>query len=323
MPWLRVDETLADDPAIFRAARELGLDDSDLFLGMFIRLLSWVSRYAPDGNLRGFDAAEIAKGAGWLGDPQVFLDALHAAGLISEQNDRLELRDWWEMQGKHRELQKRDAQRQAKKRAALKKSEGCTGDVQKSSNGRTEDFSANVRTDDSDVNHDTSEPTLHLKVADNPNFRIFWASYPKRKSKTDARKAWKQTAKSRPPLPQIVAKLEELMHSPEWRKDGGQYIPYPATWLRRGGWDDEVTPPRSNIHTFGSREEPSHPEDIAMYSGADGSPPHPMWDSYDETHEDLDGPWERFDDWLARQDWEPIDAIKPDPIMNAGSKSAR
>ena len=323
MTWLRVDETLADDPAVFRAAAKLGLDDSDLFLGKLVRLSSWVARYALDGDLRSFDAAEIARAAAWPSDPQVFLNALHDSGLISEQDDRLELRDWWEMQGKHREFQKRDAQRKAIKRAAKKKSEGCPGDVQQSSNGRTEDVSANVRTDDSDDTHDTNGPTLPLKMAGDPDFGIFWGTYPKRKSKADARKAWKQTAKSRPPLPFIVAKLEELMRSPEWRKDGGQYIPYPATWLRRGGWDDEVTPPNSNIDTFESRPEPAHPDDIAKYSGSDGSPHHPMWDTYYEVHEDLDGPWEQFDDWLARQDSVPVDAIESDPSTNTGRSLER
>ena len=154
MSWLRVDEALADDPAIFRAAEKLGLDDSDLFLGKFIRLSSWVSRYASDGDLRGFDAAEIAKGAAWLGDAQVFLDALHAAGLISEQDDRLELRDWWETQGKHREQQRRDAKRKKHKRAEEKTSDGFPGDVHQSSNGIPEDASSDERKDDTDVSHD-------------------------------------------------------------------------------------------------------------------------------------------------------------------------
>lgn len=26
----------------------------------------------------------------------------------------------------------------------------------------------------------------------------------------------------------------------DWQKDGGQYIPHPATWLNASGWEDEV-----------------------------------------------------------------------------------
>ncbi len=68
-------------------------------------------------------------------------------------------------------------------------------------------------------------------------FDQFWAAYPKHRAKGDAEKAWKQVA---PPLPQILSALVALRQSRDWQKDGGQFIPYPATWLRRKGWEDEV-----------------------------------------------------------------------------------
>ena len=30
------------------------------------------------------------------------------------------------------------------------------------------------------------------------------------------------------------------MRSDQWRKHDGQFIPYPATWLRQERWDDEL-----------------------------------------------------------------------------------
>jgi len=72
-----------------------------------------------------------------------------------------------------------------------------------------------------------------------PDFDRFWLAYPKRKSKLDARKAWQDTRASRPPIGELLARLQALKASPDWRKDRGKYIPHPATWLRRGGWDDE------------------------------------------------------------------------------------
>lgn len=71
-------------------------------------------------------------------------------------------------------------------------------------------------------------------------FDEFWRHYPKRVGKLDATKAWKQTAKKRPSLVQLISKVDELSVSEGWLKDSGQYVPHPATWLRRGGWDDEV-----------------------------------------------------------------------------------
>ncbi|NLK37969.1 MAG: hypothetical protein GX299_07785 [Epulopiscium sp.] len=41
-------------------------------------------------------------------------------------------------------------------------------------------------------------------------------------------------------LEKVLASLEVQKRSADWQKDGGQYIPYPASWLNAGCWDDEV-----------------------------------------------------------------------------------
>jgi len=70
-------------------------------------------------------------------------------------------------------------------------------------------------------------------------FEIFWVAYPKRKAKADARKAWVQTDKIRPAINAILGAVESAKQSIDWRKDGGQFIPYPSSWLRGERWDDE------------------------------------------------------------------------------------
>jgi hypothetical protein len=35
--------------------------------------------------------------------------------------------------------------------------------------------------------------------------------------------------------------LEAQKKQEDWRKDGGKFIPYPATYLRQERWDDELT----------------------------------------------------------------------------------
>jgi len=81
-------------------------------------------------------------------------------------------------------------------------------------------------------------PAVLAKV-DESNFDAFWDAYPKKVGKLNARKAWKQTTKLRPALAVLLDRLRILSASPQWTKDGAQYAPHPATWLRRGGWDDE------------------------------------------------------------------------------------
>lgn len=82
--------------------------------------------------------------------------------------------------------------------------------------------------------------SVSVSVSDQKEFDRFWDHYPKRKAKRDAMKAWVQTKNDRPPIDDLIAKVDELAVSKDWLKDGGQFVPYPASWLRAGGWDDEV-----------------------------------------------------------------------------------
>ena len=70
------------------------------------------------------------------------------------------------------------------------------------------------------------------------DFEKFWAAYPKKKSKLDAVAAWKQTEKIRPPIEELLKKLARQRSSEDWKREDWRYVPYPATWLRAGGWDD-------------------------------------------------------------------------------------
>ena len=72
------------------------------------------------------------------------------------------------------------------------------------------------------------------------DFDIFWATYPRRVAKGDARKAWGQTERIRPALPELLASIDQQMKSDQWRKNDGQFVCYPATWLRQERWADEL-----------------------------------------------------------------------------------
>jgi len=39
----------------------------------------------------------------------------------------------------------------------------------------------------------------------------------------------------------VCALLEVQKRSPQWKKDGGQYIPHPVTWIHGERWKDETT----------------------------------------------------------------------------------
>jgi hypothetical protein len=70
-------------------------------------------------------------------------------------------------------------------------------------------------------------------------FDAFWAAYPRKVGKEAARRAF---AKARTDLDTLLAAIERQRGSAQWQKDGGQYIPNPATWLQQGRWEDELSP---------------------------------------------------------------------------------
>jgi hypothetical protein len=70
-------------------------------------------------------------------------------------------------------------------------------------------------------------------------FDLFWKAYPKKKSKGDAEKAFRAINPNEQLLETMISTIEQAKTSEQWTKDEGQYIPYPATWLRAKGWEDE------------------------------------------------------------------------------------
>lgn len=71
------------------------------------------------------------------------------------------------------------------------------------------------------------------------DFEVWWREYPRKCAKADARKAWQQTATVRPALLALIESTRRACRDPQWQRNAGQFIPYPATWLRGERWADE------------------------------------------------------------------------------------
>jgi hypothetical protein len=74
-------------------------------------------------------------------------------------------------------------------------------------------------------------------------FKRFWQAYPKKRSKGQAEKAWSAIMPDEQLVGRMLAALRQAARSPDWQKQGGKYIPYPATWLYAKSWEDETGPP--------------------------------------------------------------------------------
>ena len=75
-------------------------------------------------------------------------------------------------------------------------------------------------------------------------FEIFYKAYPNKKNVKTARTRWEKMKVTPELFAAIMEGLERAKNSQEWTKDGGAYIPHPATWLNGEGWKNEYKPLR-------------------------------------------------------------------------------
>ena len=75
---------------------------------------------------------------------------------------------------------------------------------------------------------------------DTAGFLRFWAAYPNKRGKGAARKAWHSKGCEKLTADIVAAVHQQAARDEQWRKDNGQYIPHPATWLRAERWEDAI-----------------------------------------------------------------------------------
>ena len=72
------------------------------------------------------------------------------------------------------------------------------------------------------------------------DFEEFWKLYPRQEKKLEARRAWEETKDVRPPLAEIIIKLQRQRQVWKEEQTEGRFIPYARTWLLGQRWDDEI-----------------------------------------------------------------------------------
>ena len=88
------------------------------------------------------------------------------------------------------------------------------------------------------------------------DFEKFYAVYPRKVGVQKARVAF-EAAMKRPNPPtaeQLIASVEAHKATWDWKKDGGAYIPHPATYLNQDRWRDDLsTAPKEPTRESGKR----------------------------------------------------------------------
>lgn len=89
----------------------------------------------------------------------------------------------------------------------------------------------------------TNTPSKSPSTGDEGGFDRFWAEYPRKQQKEEARKAFIKIKADEGLLSKMINALKQQKQDSNWTKDNGKYIPYPATWLNGKRWEDELYAP--------------------------------------------------------------------------------
>lgn len=195
------------------------------------RLWSYAAMNQPDGDFSNYSATELGMLLGYAKGGQALLEALQQASFL----DGMKIHGWEEHNGYHDVFAKR-AKTAAKERWKIERAK--KRELLKKEMNREEKT--------------RQEPSIASSIA--CEFDEFWKAYPRKIGKGTAETAWKKHG-CKDLLPQILTAVRQCKISSDWSRDGGQYIPYPATWLNRKGWDDEMLPFHTNVD---SQRDPSH-----------------------------------------------------------------
>ncbi|PZP58294.1 MAG: hypothetical protein DI568_17235 [Sphingomonas sp.] len=69
--------------------------------------------------------------------------------------------------------------------------------------------------------------------------RFYTRVYPKREKRAEAARAWRSKGCEAIAEKIIAEVADRAANDPQWRKDGGRYIPHPASYINGRRWEDE------------------------------------------------------------------------------------
>jgi hypothetical protein len=226
-----------EHPKTRRLARRLNLETWGA-VGVLESLWHWAAKFARRGDIGRHDDADIAEGIGWRGDPATLIEALIAERWI-DANDtyRLVIHDW--------HIHADDAVKKTLERAGetFATGENPRRDAVEPPSRRQGDKVSLAR------GRGKGKGKALAEASTASGFDRFWAAYPRRVKKPDALKAFGKLAPDVPLVDAMVAAIEAQKSWPQWQRDDGQFIPYPASWLNGRGWEDEAPETRPALLT--------------------------------------------------------------------------
>jgi hypothetical protein len=237
--WIKFEVTTPEKEEIYQIAAELEIT-ADEVIGKLMRVWIWFDQHTENGNASVTVQALLDSKAGVTG----FCKAMQSVGWMEIEGERLILPHYEYHNGKT-----------AKNRAVTNRRVAKSREMKRSGNDECNDKCnadtvTNIVTREEKRREEEVPPkspkgesgSRSPKTRYTDEFETFWKCYPNKTGKDAAFSAWKKRKKQGdlPRLPELTEKLESLKATEQWKKECGQYVPNPSTWINQGRWHDEI-----------------------------------------------------------------------------------
>lgn len=177
----------------------------------------------------------------WAGDPNSLAGPLVEVGFLDAmENGELQVHDYWDHAPDYVKSRRRQEE---KRKESSRQFERVPNNSEKFASPAPAPAPAPAHHDprQSPTQGPSSRSKrAHHREAECVSFNKFWTDYPRKVAKPAAARAWSRLN----PTPELVEKIMNSVaaqtRSPEWQRDGGRYVPHPATWLGNERWNDEL-----------------------------------------------------------------------------------
>jgi hypothetical protein len=246
MPWFKWWNGTTSDPKFRMIAEECTLSVA-VVIGIWAYVLEQASKSEERGSFADLDKRLMAYTLKLeVFDVETVCNAMKRAGIVTEN---MEVQKWDERQGKR---EKGEAPGASTKRVqALRERQRAAAEAgssdSSSGNGDVTDVTAGnglERTKKEKKKERNIKPKPISSSSDDAGpvkpFDRFWNAYPRRVGKQAAQKAWAKIKPDAALVDQMLAAIVAQQAGADWRREGGEFIPHPASWLNGGRWLDEV-----------------------------------------------------------------------------------
>jgi hypothetical protein len=236
--WIKMKVDLSTNPKVVRISSALKADRLRT-VGALHAVWSLFDTHSESGELIGYSPEILDEMIGWKG----FSTAMIAVEWLSVNDNSLTMKDYDENNGTSAKKRAQDSVRKMSARKADKRPQSVRAEVGPEKE-KSKNISPIVPAGDLelDVEETSTDPADLTDPGFSADFLTFWESYPEKKEKRAAWRAWGRM-KARPSVAAMVEaiRLQQVDRAsarsknefyPEWKN--------PSTWLTGGCWEDAL-----------------------------------------------------------------------------------